>query len=45
VKFDPKGSDLAAAAIKKTDKKDNLRVDVTGEMKGDMITVSSLTLE
>ena len=45
VKFDKKGSELAAAAIKASDKKDNLRANVTGEMKNGEIEVSSLTME
>jgi len=45
VKFDKKGSDLAAAAIKASDKKDNLRANVTGELKGGEIHVSALTME
>jgi hypothetical protein len=45
VKFDKKGSDLAAKAIKKSDKKDNLRANVTGELKGGEIHVSALTME
>ena len=44
VKFDKAGSDLAAAAIKASDKKDNLRADVTGEMKDGQITVSKLEM-
>ena len=44
VKFDKAGSDLAAAAIKASDKKDNLRADVTGEMKDGMIAVSKLEM-
>jgi hypothetical protein len=45
VKFDKKGSDLAAAAIKASDKKENLRADVTGDLKDGEIHVSSLTME
>lgn len=44
VKFDKHGSELAAAAIKASDKKDNLRADVTGEMKNGEIVVSKLEM-
>lgn len=44
VKFDKAGSDMAAAAIKASDKKDNLRADVTGEMKNGEIAVSKLEM-
>jgi len=45
VKFDKKGNALAAAALKKSDKKDHLTATVTGEMKDGTIAVSSLTLK
>jgi len=45
VKFDQKGSDLAAAAIKKTEKTDHLTATITGEMKDGVIEVSTLTLD
>ena len=45
VKFDAKGNELAKAALEKSDKKDHLRATVDGEMKGDTINVTSLTLE
>ena len=44
VKFDKHGSDLASAAIKASDKKDNLRADITGEMKNGEIVVSKLEM-
>jgi hypothetical protein len=44
VKFDKHGSELAAEAIKSTDKKDNLRADITGEMKNGEIAVSKLEM-
>ena len=44
VKFDKHGSELAMDAIKKSDKKDNLRADVTGEMKDGEIVVSKLEM-
>ncbi len=45
VKFDKKGNELAAAALKKSDKKDHFSATVTGEMKDGKIAVSSLTLK
>ena len=45
VKFDKKGNELAAAELKKSDKKDHLTATVTGEMKDGKIAVSSLTLK
>ena len=45
IKFDEKGNELAKAALMKSDKKDNLRADVTGKMKDGVIDVSSLKLE
>jgi hypothetical protein len=45
VKFDQKGSDLAKAALQKSDKHDHLRATVTGEMKNGMIQVSQLKLD
>ncbi len=45
VKFDKKGNELAAAALKKSDKKDHLTATVTGEKKDGTIAVSSLTLK
>ena len=44
VKFDKHGTELAAEAIKATDKTDNLRADITGEMKNGEIVVSKLEL-
>ena len=45
IKFDAKGSDLAKAAIEKSEKKDHLRATVEGDMKDGVINVSKLTLE
>jgi len=45
VKFDKKGNELAAAALKKSDRKDHFSATVTGEMKDGKIAVSSLTLK
>lgn len=44
VKFDKHGDEIAAEAIKNSDKKDNLRADVTGEMKDGQIVVSKLEM-
>ncbi|HSP15306.1 MAG TPA: hypothetical protein VLV78_11190 [Thermoanaerobaculia bacterium] len=45
VKFDKKGDELAVEALKKSDKKDHLTANVTGELKDGTIEVSALTLE
>lgn len=45
VKFDEKGTELAKAALDKSEKKDHLRVTVDGEMKDGVIQVSTLTLD
>lgn len=42
--LDKAGNDKALAALKATSKKDHIRVDVTGEQKGETIEVSSLAL-
>lgn len=44
VKLDAAGNKLALAELKKTGKKDGIRVNVTGEQKGDVIAVSSLKI-
>ena len=44
VKFDKKGNEKAVAALKATSRKDHVRVNVTGELKGSVIHVSSLTI-
>jgi hypothetical protein len=45
VKFDPKGSDMVKDALTKSEKKDHIRATVNGELKDDVITVTSVTLE
>ena len=45
VKFDDHGSDLAKAALQKSDKKNHLRATVTGDEKDGVIHVSALTLD
>ena len=45
VPFDAKGTELAKAALEKSDKKDHLRVTVEGELKDGVIQVSSLALD
>ncbi len=44
VKLDKAGNAKAVAALKKTSKKDHIRVNVSGEQKGDVIEVASLKL-
>jgi hypothetical protein len=44
LKLDKAGNEKAMAALKATKKKDAVRVNVTGEMKGDEIAVSSLAI-
>jgi hypothetical protein len=44
MKLDEKGNQEAVAALKKTQKKDDIRVNVTGEKKGDTIQVKSLSI-
>lgn len=44
LKLDAAGSDKALAALKASTKKDHLRADVTGEVKGDVVMVSTLEL-
>lgn len=42
--FDSAGNEKAEAALEKTDKKDDLKVEVSGEIEGDIIKVKSLRL-
>jgi len=44
IKLDAEGNKQVAAALKASDKKDHLRVDVTGDVKGDTIAVTSIKL-
>jgi hypothetical protein len=44
LKFDAKGNSTIAAALKASDKKDLLRVDVSGDVHGDSLTVTSIKL-
>lgn len=44
LKFDKVGNEKALAALKATDKKDHIRVDVTGEMKNGVLDVTKLTM-
>jgi hypothetical protein len=44
VKLDEAGNKLALAELKKTAKKDHVRVNVTGEQKGTVIQVASLKI-
>ena len=43
--FDSSGNEQAAAALKSSKKKDNLKVKVSGEVTGDTIKVANLTLQ
>ncbi len=44
VKLDDAGNKLAVAELKATKRKDHVRVNVTGEKKGDVIAVSALKM-
>ena len=44
VKLDQGATDKVVEALKKTDKADNLRVKVTGQLNGDTITVASIKI-
>src|SRR5262249_8323568 len=43
--FDAAGNEQAAAALKSSKRKDNLKVKVSGEVTGDTIRVANLTLQ
>jgi hypothetical protein len=42
LKFDAKGNAEALKLLQNTDKKDHLRVNVTGEKQGDVIHIQSV---
>lgn len=44
LKFDAAGNTKITEALKSSDKKDHLRVDVSGDIKGDTLQVSSIKL-
>jgi hypothetical protein len=44
LKFDASGNAQITEALKASDKKDHLRVDVAGDVKGDTLQVSSIKL-
>jgi hypothetical protein len=44
LKFDPDGNAKIAAALKASDKTDHLRVNVSGDVQGDTIKVTSVKL-
>lgn len=44
LKFDAAGNTKITEALKSSDKKDHLRVDVTGDVKGDTLDVTSIKL-
>jgi hypothetical protein len=45
LKFDDASNEKALAALKASDKKDAIRADVTGEVKGDTVTISQITIK
>ena len=45
LKFDADGNKKVVDALQATDKKDHLRADVTGDVQGDTIKVSSFKLQ
>jgi len=45
LKFDEAGNEQALAALKKSEKKDHLRATVDGTLKGDVIAVTSISIE
>ena len=44
LKFDASGNEKITAALKASDKKDHLRVDVSGDLQGDTLKVTSVKL-
>ncbi len=44
LKFDAEGNEKIVAELKASSKKDHLRVNVTGDVQGDTIKISSITL-
>ena len=44
LKFDAEGNAKIAEALKASDKKDHLRVDVSGDVQGDTLKVTSIKL-
>ena len=44
LKFDRKGNDEILSEPKASDRKDHLRVDVAGDVEGDMLKVTSVAL-
>lgn len=44
LKFDAEGNKEIVTALKASDKKDHLRVDVTGDVQGDTLKVASIKL-
>jgi hypothetical protein len=45
LKFDDAGNKQTLAELKKTKKKDHLRVDVSGDLSGDTIAVKSMKID
>ena len=44
LKFDAAGNEKAKALLEASDKKDHLRVDVSGKLEGDALVVTSIAL-
>lgn len=44
IKFDADGNTKMLAALKATDKKDNLKIKVSGDVSGDTMTVTSVAI-
>jgi hypothetical protein len=44
IKFDAAGNEKMLAALKATDKKDNLKIKVSGDVSGDSMTVTSVAI-
>ena len=45
LKFDAEGNSSITGQLKASDKKDHLRVDVTGDLQGDTLKVTSVKLQ
>lgn len=45
LKFDPRGTEMALALIKRTEREGNWRVNVTGTVMKDTIAVTNITLQ
>jgi|GEM_PF-1353082 len=45
IKFDAKGDELTTAALKKSEKTDHLKADITGELKDGKLEVSAIEIK